>query len=238
MKFGLVLYNLANQLLTPHKSVVVKTKFGFLVEYPKERINSEQKAMAFRNKVYEPETSKFLSEHLRKDDVCVDVGAAYGYFSCMFLHYGARYVYAIEPNRKIRNTLKGNLARNGTAWEVVPKAASDVKTTRKLWLTHDTTSNSLSKFHPTLFNKRVVGSQEVSTDLLDGIVRHERVDVIKIDVEGHELEVLKGAERIILQKPRILIIECLNDGLAWHHKTDSLGDYSCQKCDKNMIFWR
>jgi len=43
----------------------------------------------------------------------------------------------------------------------------------------------------------------VNTDLLDNLADH--ADVVKIDTEGHELEVLKGASRLIAQKPLFVI---------------------------------
>lgn len=45
---------------------------------------------------------------------------------------------------------------------------------------------------------------KVYNDLLDNVIDH--ADVIKIDTEGHELEVLKGAHRLIAQKP-VFVIE-------------------------------
>lgn len=50
------------------------------------------------------------------------------------------------------------------------------------------------------------GGQEVSVVALDEMLRNERVTFIKLDVEGSELEALKGAEKIIReQKPKLAI---------------------------------
>lgn len=45
---------------------------------------------------YEPETTSVFKKIVRKNDVCFDVGANFGYFSCLFAKLGAD-VYAFEP---------------------------------------------------------------------------------------------------------------------------------------------
>jgi hypothetical protein len=59
-------------------------------------------------------------------------------------------------------------------------------------------------------------SREVTITTLDSIaekLRNRQVSLIKIDVEGYELEVLKGASRLIQQHHPVFFIELDDDNL-------------------------
>ena len=60
--------------------------------------------------------------------------------------------------------------------------------------------------------RRVVNIQAVALD--DYFTREERVDLIKLDIQGYELHALQGAERIISDNPQInLLVEFWPYGL-------------------------
>lgn len=85
---------------------------------------------------------------------------------------------------------------------------------------------------------------------VDGIVSEfdiERVSVLKVDVEGHELEVLKGSASLIKRDRPVLILEILPPrpqnslevNLKREHRASALGDflnennYSCQHLESD-----
>ena len=65
---------------------------------------------------------------------------------------------------------------------------------------------------PPIFANSDVQAQLVAVKTLDSCVSH-RVDFIKMDVEGSEPLVLKGAERIITQDKPIILIEINSENL-------------------------
>lgn len=79
----------------------------------------------------------------------------------------------------------------------------------QLKLTHGPESNSILEFMPDGPLSRihaVVGSETVEMRRLDDIISPEnraKVGVLKLDVQGYELEVLKGAEELLQHKPVI-----------------------------------
>lgn len=62
-------------------------------------------------------------------------------------------------------------------------------------------------------NKNILRVQAYTLDtLLFNILRIDRVDIMKIDVEGHELEVIKGAQKLFQHNPtRLIVIETKRD---------------------------
>lgn len=73
---------------------------------------------------------------------------------------------------------------------------------------------------------------KVRCDRLDDIVSPDRqIDLVKIDVEGAELEVLRGASRILKESKPYLIFECSVDSVKSFGKTpEALYDFLCNEC--------
>ena len=70
----------------------------------------------------------------------------------------------------------------------------------------------------------------VDVETLDNYLEHrgiERVDFVKIDVEGAELEVFKGATHLLKQRPRPIILAEIEDirTEAWNHSAKEAVDY-------------
>lgn len=131
-----------------------------------------------------------------KKKIFVDVGACTGKYT---IPMSKRYkkVIAIEPNPENLKFLRKNIELNKCKnIEIIEKAVSDTKGTTKLALKG-------AQSHIDAFND--ANAIEVEMDLLDSIVEH--ADVIKIDVEGAELGVVKGAMRLIDESKPILIVE-------------------------------
>jgi len=134
---------------------------------------------------------------LKIPGVYVDVGAGIGTHCIYFaMLCGAKHVYALEPLSVNFERLNRNLALNQLGRRVMPMrvAASDRPGEMQL---------TMGRY-----------SEAVRTDRLDNLIS-ERVSVIKIDVEGMEPEVLRGATRILLvDRPRVFAEACTKADLA------------------------
>jgi len=140
---------------------------------------------------YEQETTV-----VGQDDVVVDVGAAEGLFSLSVIRR-CRRVMMVEPNEIFYRSLNvtfGSYLKEGRA-KIVRAAAGAAMGTAHL----------LEKGGGSRIDGN--GTQQVELATLDSLLENEeKVDYIKADVEGYELEVLKGAERSIMRhKPRMAI---------------------------------
>ena len=160
---------------------------------------------------YELPTVKFLERTLKPDYVCFDVGAQIGYLSLVMANAAQRRtrVVAFEPEELNTQRFASNMALNNiTNVELVKKAVSNTSGVLKLYLSNDNNAGT----HSTIANDPNVGTafEEVAAVALDEIVEQlklGRLDMIKIDVEGAELEVIQGAKNVLSKFRPTCIIE-------------------------------
>jgi FkbM family methyltransferase len=143
---------------------------------------------------------------IREGMTVIDVGANVGVytFSAAQRVGVAGRVYAVEPFSGCVRALEETCRVNGlTQVRVRAGAASDANGTARLALHSASEVNSLEFGAAGTENFEVV-----RCFTLDSLVEEEglqRVDWLKIDAEGHEMSVLRGAERLIRAfKPGIL----------------------------------
>ncbi|MDH4247282.1 MAG: FkbM family methyltransferase [Deltaproteobacteria bacterium] len=156
-----------------------------------------------------------VARHLaHPDKLSVDVGANKGYFTFWLQKY-SRHVLAFEPdpfNLFYLRGARGNVTlrpcglsdQPGTATFRVRKLPVHKKWLRLLGLHYrlDHRGGTLAPAQPGEHYQEY----PVAILRLDDEV-HEPVGFIKIDVEGHELAVLKGARRVLAEYHPILLIE-------------------------------
>ena len=143
---------------------------------------------------------------LRPGDLIFDVGANDGFKAAIFLQLGAR-VVCVEPDRASVSLLRRRFSNKPVT--IVPKAASDVARTVQFYVASPGSAlNTLSdkwiqaledsptsRFGPDI---RFEQSYDVQTVTLEQLIAdHGRPSFLKIDVEGHELEVLRGLRQAI-----------------------------------------
>lgn len=156
-------------------------------------------------KDYEPHVAAVVKEVLNPGATFVDVGANIGYFVALAAHLvgPTGRVVAVEPMDKNIQLISATLWRNGfTHVEVFPFAASSSVQMVPM-ATRSSTSNgevvrpSASGAMPTLFAH--------ARRLEDMLRTVERIDLIKFDIEGHELPAWRGfADGIARQRPMVL----------------------------------
>jgi len=135
--------------------------------------------------------------------VIVDCGAHIGLFTLRCLrNLNATFVLAVEPNPLNAILLRTNLSMNGVLhrFMIVEAAAGSSNGKIKLFL------DNLSSRHSVV--KRTARSMYVREFKLDDLaLTWPGIDFIKIDIEGAELEVLKGASDLIERDKPVLVVE-------------------------------
>lgn len=147
--------------------------------------------------------------------VILDVGANVGNVALAALRtYPASRVICFEPVEATRTILKSRLQSYGERAVVFKEALSNSTGTTEINITSFHGANSIlaqSSMH-SILNPHVkeIGKEVISLVRLDDFaVEHDfpNVDILKIDVEGHELEVLAGGKEFISAKVDTIIIE-------------------------------
>jgi len=175
--------------------------------------------LAVAHPLYELKVVQFLSSRLKKGDVFIDCGAHIGKYTLLASKLvGARgKVVAIEANPETYLVLTKNLYLNKLT-NVTPLnyVIYSHEASAKLFYCHptETGGSSLKRGHP-LLKTTEVKAIKVRTTTLDYLLSQlgiDRVDWIKLDVEGVETEVLQGAAIILSTCRNIgVIFEAWND---------------------------
>jgi len=155
----------------------------------------------FISKYYEPETTK---EILRgKGRVFIDVGAHIGRFALIASDFYEK-VYAIEPHPSNFESLKKNIQKNN-AKNVVGLNYAISDNEKNVFFEGVEMNTGAAKIGKKgkLQTKAYPLSKIISAEEID----IGKIDLILIDVEGHELEVLEGAKEILEKGKAKIIIE-------------------------------
>jgi FkbM family methyltransferase len=142
----------------------------------------------------------------------IDIGAHIGLLSTIIAQKVGRSgkVYAFEPTPSTFKLLQKTVAINNQSNVVVPfrKAVSDKSGTATFYITdlpaHN--SNSIINNKRTYANEHGIEVEVISVDDFVSAQKLSKIDMIKIDAEGAEFAVLKGAAKTIdLYKPKIIL---------------------------------
>lgn len=167
-----------------------------------------QKVIYQTNNFYEISMLQDIKNRLGADKVIIDVGANIGNHTVFFSKVcRAKKVYSFEPQLNIFNVLKKNVVLNevDNIVQIYNMGLGKEHTSANITVL-DENNYGMSKL-----NK--VKNGEIEINSLDNILidKVTTIDMIKIDVEGMELEVLEGAKNILIKFKPIIYIEAGTD---------------------------
>jgi len=149
----------------------------------------------------EPTEREFVRQWLKPGDVFLDIGANIGLFTIVAARRvgPTGHIYAFEPSLRESNYLRRNLELNHLTNVTIVNCAVDEKSgTAQFAIAIDGGTNSLMKNeHP---QQQVESWQSVQVITLDEFIAAnniKRIDLVKIDVEGGEVGVLRGAATLL-----------------------------------------
>jgi FkbM family methyltransferase len=151
----------------------------------------------------EPEIRK-LKHLVPPGKLAIDIGANNGVYTFWLKRYSGR-VLAIEPNPQCATILKSSF-KSGV--KIINAACSNQSGTAVLTIPS-------AKGHPNHYRGSIDEALEFTGETLSVQVRTGRLDdmvseeigFIKIDVEGHELDVIKGSMNLLKKYRPVLLIE-------------------------------
>lgn len=146
-----------------------------------------------RTALNEQDVLKWLLEPVDDETVFWDVGAYHGTYSAVAAVKGAS-VVAVEPYGPNATRLAKNAVVNDVHIDQYDVALSDEATTRN-FATVETPASELS----------VTADGDSTVETMRGDELRPRPDVVKIDVEGHELAVLDGMTETLPLVDRIVV---------------------------------
>ena len=185
--------------------------------------------------VFEKRESAFVKAFLRPGMNVVDIGAHHGFYTLLASRKtGLTWrVVAFEPSQRERKKLLRHLWLNHCGNVVVRDCALGSEDgSAELFVVQGTETGCNSLRLPNV--DQPVEALPVRIATLDGCLESlgiNRVDFIKMDVEGGEIEVLKGAERLLARRPRPVIMCEVQDirTTPWGYPARLIVDFLEQK---------
>jgi len=151
----------------------------------------------------------FVKSNTSKKEIFIDGGSLYGDSIKDFIKWCNNYnkIYAFEPNKKcyaqLEKAIEHYNIKNILAYN------------KGLWCTKTKLNFSSGEFGDSEIKKS--GKTRIRVDTIDNVVKNDPITFIKLNIEGAELEALKGAYNTIAKNKPVLAI-CL------YHKPEDIVD--------------
>jgi FkbM family methyltransferase len=160
---------------------------------------------------FEPQESAFVFENVRESDVCLDIGANIGFYTLGFGKRASRgAVHAFEPAPLNYHVLAVNVLANNLSNVVMNNCAvGDTNGEVTFCIAED---GAFSSFLDTGRKAitRTAMTRVVSLDSYCSECNLTHLDILKVDVEGAEPAVLRGAAGLLAdpeRRPRLVMLE-------------------------------
>ena len=196
--------------------------------------------------VYEPLEFEYLFRYLRGDDVFLDIGASKGYYALVASEV-CRKVYAFEPDEAmlaiLRRTIEYQDIRNIQTYNFglfSRNQRAHLKLIHGKVILRSSQDFSIKQGDLDAIDASDSAFQEIELRAFDevrSVIGVERVDFIKIDIEGAELHAIMGMRNTLIEhKPRILLSVHPSKMKAFgHHHFDLLSVLSDLGYRQDMI---
>ena len=189
---------------------VMRTKAGFrlhgsAVDYTCDWIR------VFGN--HEISTERFIDAHARRGSRMLDIGSNVGYFAFYSALVAGTESIAFEPNPAVTQSLRKTIATNNCADRVRVMQTALGAEDQSGRLVPDATKADLG-------GSRIEQDDQggISVQRLDSVEKREgrfdNVSVVKIDVEGWELSVLRGMPEFLARERPALAVEDLHENYS------------------------
>jgi FkbM family methyltransferase len=204
-------YNACANLLRkalPERDIAIKLNPDATFEFPYG--DGYWSKLLNRSFSYEDELELLFRDSAGVDYTLIDCGANFGYWSVLVSSapYGSHKVIALEPSSQNFARLKQNAETNGNRFEVMKCAIGAARGSARL---SGTKHEALS-----IAGDSGGGGEQVPVIALDNLLDDGKISItgkylIKLDVEGVEIEAIKGSARLLQADSVVLCEEHGND---------------------------
>ena len=192
-----LLLNLTKDWIIPEDPIVIfQTKYPFQLKV--NLANPEHQYLYFYRTHDERYVATKLPKIIKRGDICWDIGANIGFYTCLLAsqvdNTGA--VVAFEPAARTCGYVYENVSLNQFSnVTVVNKGLGDKIEQRNLYYSEAELAEGTASLK---YVEGRTASKSVTLDTIDNLIEKLSVpDFIKIDVEGYQLEVLRGGEHCL-----------------------------------------
>lgn len=201
-------YAMVSKSVAPAKPIIIPVKtFKLLVNVNSHGLDGMAMKLMLDHE-YEPVTTKAFEYIVHKGMNVVDIGANLGYYTILSskLVGDDGTVWAVEPEPSNYDCLLNNILINGCIKNVAPyrKAIHSQSGKAPLYVSdNESGEHSLVLVEGRSYIDNTIQVEAITLDeLMDG----QKVDVVKLDAEGNEVNVLIGGKDVFMKNQDIKLI--------------------------------
>ena len=155
------------------------------------------------DELYEKDTCYMINKYIKKDSIFFDIGANEGFFSVFAskkIITGK--IYCFEPQKNLLKIIEKNLLKNNFKnFFLLDFGIGESEYFTNLNVFQDTNTGASSILKKHFLNTK---KTKIKIKSLDHFVSEERlydqIDLVKIDIEGYEIQAIKGMENLLKEK--------------------------------------
>jgi len=195
---------------------IIETQFGNFIIDEYDLIGNCIKT----NKAWEPHLYDLYSQMITKEYHCIDAGANLGFHSVQFGNLSKK-VYSFEPQRYIFNQLSANILFNGldNVINAYRLGLGDKEEIQQMWnIEHENWVGNGSHnwggrgiIQNNYGGERAINNEVREEDIINVITLDSlnipKCNLIKIDVQGYEYYLLKGANTLLNTFKPVIFLE-------------------------------
>ena len=163
---------------------------------------------------WENDLIKYVEKYLNDNSIILDIGANIGTWSIP-LAIKNRKIYSFEPFDSSYYALCGNIFLNNKESLIYPRHCAitdNINRKTKIQLSESINIGGCKLIETNNSEQK----NKYTLETLDSF-EFDKIDLIKIDVEGHELNVLKSGKQTILKYKPVILFECWdNESPHWN----------------------
>ncbi|MBN3789413.1 FkbM family methyltransferase [Burkholderia sp. Ac-20353] len=154
---------------------------------------------------YEHAMLEDMASRVQPGQLILDVGANIGNHALYMAMVSGSEVIAFEPNAELCDALRRSINENG---------AGEHMTVRQCAVGAANGKGRFAEIHVDNLGAQSVkvGEGDIDVITLDSLAFDAPVKLVKIDVEGMELDVLRGASKLLEKDRPLIYVECLDEG--------------------------
>lgn len=157
------------------------------------------------------ETIKLFEKYLCKGDTYVDVGTNFGYMSINAKQIVGDngHVFSFEPDKTILPLLYENIKLNTSKINIIEKGVSNFNGSVNFKIATESGLSRIENVKRNNFGLILKEETNIEVVKLDSYFENYRnkINFIKIDVEGHEVKILEGSLNILKKYKPLLMLE-------------------------------
>ena len=168
------------------------------------------------NKIFDRKVYETAIQYIKDDTIVLDVGANFGQLSVLLSKCKKNVeVYSFEASKYIFEILKKNIQINNANVKLfhnlVGNESKQELFIKKLSISKFNTygSNMIEKTE--IKDKNSFNIEKINSIRIDDIPFEKKISLMKIDVQGYDLEVLKGSKKTIMKQQMPIIFEYEED---------------------------